>query len=29
VLKAFTGKMKEIPLVTWIVGIFFILKHLL
>lgn len=29
VLKALTGKMKEIPLVTWIVGVFFILKHFL
>jgi len=28
-LKALSGKLKEIPLVTWIVGAFFILKHLL
>lgn len=28
-LKAITGKMKDISIVTWIVGAFFILKHLL
>ena len=28
-LKALSGKLKEIPLVTWIVGFFFVLKHLL
>lgn len=29
VLKACTGKFKEIPLVTWIVGIFFVIKIIL
>jgi len=28
-LKAVTGKAKEISVVTWIVGLFFVLKHLL
>ncbi len=28
-LKAITGKVKDISIVTWIVGAFFILKHLL
>ncbi len=28
-LKALSGKLKEIPLVTWVVGAFFVLKHLL
>jgi len=28
-LKALTGKLKDIPIVTWVVGFFFILKHLL
>jgi len=28
-LKAITGKVKEIPIVTWVIGAFFILKHLL
>jgi len=27
-LKLCTGKAKEIPVVTWIVGAFFVLKHL-
>ncbi|MEW6548140.1 MAG: NCS2 family permease [Spirochaetota bacterium] len=26
-LKALTGKLKQIPVVTWIVGLFFVLKH--
>lgn len=28
-IKAFTGKIKDITVVTWIVGILFVLKHLL
>ena len=28
-LKAITGKFKDISIVTWVVGGFFILKHLL
>jgi len=27
-LKALTGKIKDITIVTWIVGILFVLKHL-
>lgn len=29
VIKAFAGKLKDIPVVTWIVALFFILKHIL
>jgi AGZA family xanthine/uracil permease-like MFS transporter len=29
ILKAVTGKAKEISVVTWVVGLFFVLKHLL
>lgn len=28
-LKAINGKFKDIPIVTWIVGVFFILKHII
>ncbi|MFH2113418.1 MAG: solute carrier family 23 protein, partial [Spirochaetota bacterium] len=28
-LKAITGKFKDISIVTWVVGAFFILKHLI
>ncbi len=28
-LKSVAGKAKEIPVVTWVVGLFFVLKHLL
>jgi len=29
VIKAFAGKLKDIPVVTWIVAFFFVLKHIL
>jgi len=28
-LKAITGKIKDVTLVTWVVGFFFVLKHIL
>ena len=28
-LKAISGKIKDVTLVTWIVGFFFVLKHLI
>jgi AGZA family xanthine/uracil permease-like MFS transporter len=27
-LKAISGKIKDVTLVTWVVGFFFVLKHL-